>query len=56
MMKNPPTCSFVSAKGPSVTEGLPFLGRSVVAELGGASDAWAINWPLARSASSWGGH
>jgi len=29
--KNPPSCSFVSAKGPSVVNALPFRIRMVVA-------------------------
>jgi hypothetical protein len=29
MRKKPPICSFVSAKGPSVTESLPFRTRTV---------------------------
>jgi hypothetical protein len=29
--ESPPVCSFVSTKGPSVIETLPFLGRTVVA-------------------------
>jgi hypothetical protein len=42
---NPPSCSVVSAKGPSVADSLPFRTRTVVAASTGCS-AWAtMRWP-----------
>ncbi len=52
MRKKPPSCSFVSAKGPSVVVTLPFRIRTVVAVRTGWRPAEAMPWPLVRSASA----
>src|SRR6185295_15562733 len=44
--KYPPSCSFVSAKGPSVVEAFPLRTRTVAAVSTGCSGEAAINWPF----------
>ena len=51
-MKNDPICSFVSVKGPSVIETLPFLGRKDFPARGDSREAVTTSWPLLRSAAS----
>ena len=46
---NPPSCSFVSANGPSVEKTLPFRTRMVVAVSTGCSAWAAMRWPAFRS-------
>src|SRR5690625_3967318 len=53
MRKKPPSCSLVSANGPSVTDRWPLRMRMVVAAATGSSASEAITWPLFRSSASY---
>src|SRR5262249_40407488 len=53
MRMKPPSCSFVSTKGPSVVETLPSRMRRLVAVRTGCRALAAMKWPPRRSSSSY---
>jgi hypothetical protein len=52
IIPTPPNCSFVSIKGPSVTETLPFFIRTLTAALASSMASPLNQCPLARISSS----